>query len=90
MRPFEVLATGALLMLDLHEELSPELVHENNLILFNSIDDFKTLLTKLLNNPSEIERIADNGQKFIENRYSYNEMAKTILSKFFEINHLLS
>ena len=82
MRPYEVLATGALLVSDQYEELQAELRHGRNLILFNSVDKFKTVLAQLLQNPDQIATIAANGRAFIENRFSYDAMAKTILDRF--------
>ena len=81
MRPYEILATGALLFSDQYDELHPELIHHHNLVLFNSVKDFKVLLHSLLKDPLEIERIATNGQKFIKNRFSYDAMAANILDQ---------
>lgn len=85
MRPYEVLASGALLFSDQYEELHPELINQDNLILFNSVEEFKGLLSTLLNNHAEIDRIAINGRKFIKNRFSYTAMVDAIfvqLEKF--------
>ncbi len=82
MRPYEVLASGSLLISDHYEELHPELVHEHNIVLFHSIEEFKALLRKLLQNPAEIDRIASNGRTFIQGRFSYESMAATILAQF--------
>ena len=69
-------------MSDQYEELQAELRHGHNLILFNSVDEFKTVLAQLLQNPDQITTIAANGRAFIENRFSYDAMAKTILDRF--------
>jgi hypothetical protein len=81
MRPYEILATGALLFSDQYDELHPELIHHHNLVLINSVEEFKVLLHSLLKDSLEIERIATNGQKFIKNRFSYEAMAAIILDQ---------
>jgi hypothetical protein len=85
MRPYEILASGSLLFSDNYEELHPELVNYQNLILFNNLDEFKSSLRKILSNNAEIEEISAKGREFIKNRFSYDEMAKIILEKFQEI-----
>ena len=90
MRPYEILASGSILVSDNYDELHPELINDQNLILFNNIDEFKQSLTKLLNDDQKIERVAAAGRKFIEGRFFYDEMAKTILTKFKEIQGSIS
>jgi hypothetical protein len=85
MRPYEILASGSLLFSDNYEELHPELVSHQNLILFNDLDEFKSSLKKILSSNTEIEEIAAKGRQFIEGRFSYDEMAKVILAKFNEL-----
>jgi glycosyltransferase involved in cell wall biosynthesis len=85
MRPYEILASGSILCSDNYDELHPELIHNQNLILFNNVDEFKQSLSRLLNDKQKIEDIAASGRGFIEGRFSYDEMAKTILDKFREI-----
>ncbi len=82
MRPYEVLASGSLLISDHYEELHPELVHEHNIVLFHSIEEFKTLLRKLLQNSAKIDGIASSGRTFIRGRFSYESMAATMLTQF--------
>jgi spore maturation protein CgeB len=85
MRPYEILASGSLLFSDNYDELHPELINNQNLVLFNNVDEFKKSLIRLLNNPHEIEKISSEGRRFIEDRFSYDEMAKVILAKFDEL-----
>jgi spore maturation protein CgeB len=85
MRPYEILASGSLLFSDNYDELHPELINNQNLVLFNNVDEFKKSLIRLLNNPHEIEKISAKGRQFIEDRFSYDEMAKVILAKFNEL-----
>lgn len=82
MRPYEILASGSLLFSDNYDELHPELENNRNLILFNNLDEFKTSLERVLNNQPECEEIAAEGRKFIKDRFSYDDMAQTILNKF--------
>lgn len=85
MRPYEILASGSILFSDNYDELHPELINNQNLILFNSVDEFKQSLFQLLNDSQKIEEVAAAGRRFIGGRFSYDEMAKTILAKFKEI-----
>lgn len=85
MRPYEILASGSILFSDNYDELHPELVNNQNLILFNNVNEFKKSLSKLLNDTQKIEGIAAAGRQFIQGRFSYDEMAKAIISKFKEI-----
>lgn len=88
MRPYEVLATGALLFSDLSEEFDGELVHNHNLVFFRSVEQFKSHLTALLNHPTDIDRISRNGQIFIKNRFSYDAMAETFLEQYKKLTAL--
>ncbi|QWE22875.1 glycosyltransferase [Polynucleobacter sp. AP-Jannik-300A-C4] len=85
MRPYEILASGSILCSDNYDELHPELINNENLILFNNVDEFKQSLSQLLKDKHKIENIAASGRRFIESRFSYDEMAKTILAKFKEV-----
>jgi spore maturation protein CgeB len=85
MRPFEILASGSILVSDNYDELHPELINNQNLILFNNVDEFKQSLSELLNDSQKIERVAAAGREFIEGRFSYYEMASIILAKILEI-----
>ena len=85
MRPYEILASGSILCSDNYDELHPELINNENLILFNNVDEFKQSLSQLLKEKQKIEDIAASGRRFIEGRFSYDEMAKTILAKFKEV-----
>jgi glycosyltransferase involved in cell wall biosynthesis len=86
MRPYEILASGAMLLSDRYEELDFELIDGHNLVLFGSVEEFQSRLRDLLKNTGEIEQIAANGHKFIQNRFSYETMAEVILSKFKELS----
>jgi hypothetical protein len=85
MRPYEILASGSLLFSDKYDELHPELINNKNLILFNNLDEFKSSLSRILSDDYEFNQIASEGRKFIQNRFSYDEMVKTILEKFEQI-----
>ena len=85
MRPFEILASGSILVSDNYDELHPELINNQNLILFNNVDEFKQSLSELLNDSQKIERVAAAGREFIEGRFSYYEIASIILAKILEI-----
>jgi glycosyltransferase involved in cell wall biosynthesis len=87
MRPYEILASGSTLFSDNYDELHSELINHKNLILFNNVDEFKRSLSELLNDSQKLERIAAAGRSFIEGRFSYDEMAETILAKFKEIKN---
>ena len=82
MRPYEILASGSLLFSDQYEELDPGLVNKKNIVLFDSIDDFKSILTQLLSDHRQLEEISASGKEFIEGRFTYDEMANTIIQKF--------
>ena len=87
MRPYEILASGAMLLSDRYEELDSELIDGHNLVLFSSIEEFQLRIRALLKNTDEIEQIAANGRKFIQNRFSYETMAEVILCKFKELSN---
>ncbi|AKD24585.1 hypothetical protein CL55_00002520 [Polynucleobacter duraquae] len=82
MRPYEILASGSLLLSDNYDELHPELKNNHNLILFNNLDEFKASLKRILDDEYMCEKIALEGRKFIKDRFSYDEMATIILSKY--------
>ena len=85
MRPYEILASGSLLFSDKYEELNSGLVDRKNIVLFDTVDQFKVTLTELLKNESLIQSISTTGNLFIQGRFSYNEMAEKIMGKFQEI-----
>jgi hypothetical protein len=85
MRPYEILASGSLLLSDKYEELNSGLVNKKNIILFDTVDQFKATLAELLKNDSLVESISLSGNQFIQGRFSYDEMAEKIIAKFNEI-----
>lgn len=85
MRPYEILASGALLFSDNYEELDSSLIDKKNIILFNSVDEFESILAKLLTDNQLVESISLSGKQYIQGRFTYDEMAETIIKKFLEI-----
>jgi len=85
MRPYEILASRSLLFSDKYEELNVGLVDKNNIVLFDTVNQFKTTLEELLSNDSLVESISSSGNQFIQGRFSYDEMAEKIINKFQEI-----
>ena len=85
MRPYEILASGSLLLSDKYEELNSGLVDKKNIVLFDTLDQFKATLARLLKNDSLIESISSSGNQFIQGRFSYDQMAQKIIEKFQEL-----
>ena len=85
MRPYEILASGSLLLSDKYEELNSGLVDKKNIVLFDTLDQFKATLAGLLKNDSLIESISSSGIQFIQGRFSYDQMAQKIIEKFQEL-----
>lgn len=85
MRPYEILASGSLLLSDKYEELNSGLVDKKNIVFFDTVDQFKATLAELLKNDSLIKSIASSGNQFIQDRFSYDQMAQKIIEKFQEI-----
>ena len=85
MRPYEILASGSLLLSDKYEELNSGLVDNRNIVLFDTLDQFKATLAGLLKNDSLIESISSSGIQFIQGRFSYDQMAQKIIEKFQEL-----
>jgi spore maturation protein CgeB len=85
MRPYEILASGSLLLSDKYEELNSGLVDKKNIVLFDTVDQFRATLAELLKNDSLVESISSSGNQFIQGRFSYDEMAKKIIGKFREL-----
>jgi spore maturation protein CgeB len=85
MRPYETLASGSLLLSDKYEELNSELLDKKNIVLFDTVEQFKATLAELLKNDSLIESISSSGNQFIQGRFSYDQMAQEIINKFQEL-----
>jgi spore maturation protein CgeB len=85
MRPYEILASGSLLLSDKYEELNSGLVDKKNIVLFDTVEQFKATLGELLKNDSLIESISSFGNQFIQGRFSYDQMAQEIINKFQEL-----
>jgi len=85
MRPYEILASGSLLLSDKYEELNSGLVDKKNIVLFDTLDQFKATLAGLLKNDPLIETISSSGNQFIQGRFSYDQMAQKIIEKFQEL-----
>ena len=85
MRPYEILASGSLLLSDKYEELNSGLVNKKNIVLFDTVEQFKVTLSGLLKNDSLIESISSSGNQFIQCRFSYDQMAQEIIKKFQEL-----
>ncbi len=85
MRPYEILASGSLLLSDMYEELNSALVDKKNIILFDTVEQFKATLAELLKYDSLIESISSSGNQFIQGRFSYDQMAQEIIKKSQEL-----
>ena len=85
MRPYEILASGSLLLSDKYEELNSALVDKKNIALFDTVEQFKVTLGELLKNDSLIESISSSGNQFVQGRFSYDQMALEIINKFQEL-----
>ena len=85
MRPYEILSPGSLLLSDRYEELNSALADKKNIVLFDTVEQFKATLAKLLMNDSLIESISSSGNQFIKGRFSYDQMAQEIIKKFQEL-----
>jgi glycosyltransferase involved in cell wall biosynthesis len=85
MRPYEILASGSLLLSDKYEELNSGLVDKKNIVLFDTVEQFKATVAVLLKNDSLIESISSSGNQFIQGRFSYDQMAQEIINKFQEL-----
>jgi hypothetical protein len=90
MRPYEILASGSLLLSDKYEELNSGLVDKKNIVLFDTVEQFKATVAVLLKNDSLIESISSSGNQFIQGRFSYDQMAQEIINKFQELRGALS
>jgi len=86
MRPYEILASGSLLLSDRYEELDSALADKKNIVLFDTVEQFKATLAELLKNDSLIESISSSGNQFIQGRFSYDQMAQEIIKKFQELH----
>jgi spore maturation protein CgeB len=90
MRPYEILASGSLLLSDKYEELNSALVDKKNIALFDTVEQFKATLAELLKNDSLIESISSSGNQFIQCNFSYDQMAQNIIEKFQELQRTSS
>ena len=86
MRPYEILASGSLLLSDRYEELDSALADKKNIVLFDTVEQFKATLGELLTNDFLIESISSSGNQFIQGRFSYDQMAQEIIKKFQELH----
>ena len=82
MRPYEVLASGSLLVSDEYQETESGLVSGKNCIFYQSAQELQTQLKDLLDNPKKLTKIADAGHQFLADQFSYDAMAKEILDKY--------
>jgi glycosyltransferase involved in cell wall biosynthesis len=64
------------------------LVDKKNIVLFDTVDQFKVTLAELLKNDSLVESISSSGNQFIQDRFSYDEMAQKIIGKFQELQRV--
>jgi spore maturation protein CgeB len=81
MRPYEVLASGSLLISDEYQETESGLVSGENCVFYQSAEELKFQLQDLLANPKRLEGIANAGHRFLADQFSYDAMAKEILEK---------
>ena len=58
---------------------------EKNIVLFDTVEQFKATLGELLKNDSLIESISSSGNQFVQGRFSYDQMALEIINKFQEL-----
>jgi spore maturation protein CgeB len=82
MRPYEIIASGSLLLSDEYLEMDSGLVSGKNAIFYQDKSDLQTQLKSLLNNSMHIEEIALSGYRYLGNRFTYDEMAREIVDKY--------
>lgn len=86
MRPYEIIASGSLLLSDQYLEMDSGLVSGKNAIFYRDKSDLQIQLKELLSNSMHIEEIALSGYRYLSNRFTYDEMAQEIVDKY----HFLS
>jgi Glycosyl transferases group 1 len=86
MRPYEILASGSLLLSDEYLEMDNGLVSGKNAIFYQDKNDLQIQLWELLNKPRYVEELASSGHCYLANRFSYEEMAKEILNKYNDLS----
>ena len=54
-------------------------VHENNILIGNTAEDYVELITRLISNPGLSQKLSKNALEFVKTNYSWNENGKTLL-----------
>lgn len=54
-------------------------IHNESILVCDSVDEMKSALKKLLDNPDERSRIGSEGKKFVRERYSWEKTTKDLI-----------
>lgn len=86
LRVFDVLASGGFLLTDYREALLKEFKDGTELVIFDGMTDLKEKATYYLKHEQERKRIAENGQKKVQQLHQYDIRLKKILHTIFSEN----
>lgn len=79
-RPFDVLASGALLVTDAPDDMKYHFAHKEDLLIYHGISELKVILNMALSDGINVEVIRNCGMRKVVNEYTYKQLCRNILS----------
>lgn len=79
-RPFDVLASGALLITDAPQDLNKHFMHKHDLLIYKDLEDLKNLIGEAINENINIDTIKRSGMRKVLENYTYSHLTKKIIN----------
>ncbi len=78
-RPFDVLASGNLLLTDAPSDLNQHFINKQDLLIYTNLNDLQKMIKEILSNQINVEIIKKSGREKILENYTYKNLCSTIL-----------
>lgn len=78
-RPFDVLASGNLLLTDAPSDLNQHFINKKDLLIYTNSNDLQKMIKGILSNQIDIETIKKSGREKVLQNHTYKNLCSTIL-----------
>lgn len=78
-RPFDVLASGNLLLTDAPGDLNQHFINKQDLLIYTDSNDLQKMIKEILSNQIDVEIIKKSGREKVLENYTYKNLCSTIL-----------
>ncbi len=83
-RPFDVLASGNLLLTDAPRDLNQHFIDKRDLLVYTDLSKLQVVIKQILSNQIDIETIKKSGKEKVLQNYTYKNLCSNILKMALE------